>query len=55
MLIMPDAKLIEKVSPGLVNFLVDPLSLGPQRKQNFVALSMAKVEYITAGSCAQLL
>jgi hypothetical protein len=31
MLIMPDAKLIEKVPLGLANFLVGPLYFGPQR------------------------
>jgi hypothetical protein len=30
MLIIPDTKLIEKVPLGLTNFLVGPLSLGPQ-------------------------
>jgi hypothetical protein len=33
MLIMTNAKLIEKVLPGLANFLVDPLSFGPQRNK----------------------
>jgi hypothetical protein len=33
MSIMPDAKLIEKVPPGLASFLVGPLSLGPQRNK----------------------
>jgi hypothetical protein len=27
--IIPDIKLIEKVPPGLANFLLGPLSLGP--------------------------
>jgi hypothetical protein len=31
--IMPDAKLIEKVPSGHANFLVSPLSLGPQRNK----------------------
>jgi hypothetical protein len=31
--IMPDAKLIGRVPPGLVNFLDDPLSLGHQRNK----------------------
>jgi hypothetical protein len=31
--IMPDAKWIERVPPGLVNFLDDPLSLGLQRNK----------------------
>jgi hypothetical protein len=31
--IMQDAKLIEKVPSGLANFLVGPLSLGPQRNK----------------------
>jgi hypothetical protein len=31
--IMLDAKLIEKVPPGLANFLVGPLSLSPQRNK----------------------
>jgi hypothetical protein len=31
--IMPDVKLVEKVPPGLANFLVGPLSLGPQRNK----------------------
>jgi hypothetical protein len=30
---MPDAKLIGRVPPGLVNFLDDPLSLGLQRNK----------------------
>jgi hypothetical protein len=33
MLIMSDAKLIEKVPPRLDNLLVSPLSLGPQRNK----------------------
>jgi hypothetical protein len=33
MQIMPDVKLIEKVSLGLANFLVDSLSFGPQRNK----------------------
>jgi hypothetical protein len=33
MSIMPDAKLVEKVPLGLVNFLVSPLSLGHQRNK----------------------
>jgi hypothetical protein len=33
MSIMSDAKLIEKVPPGLTNFLVGPLSLGLQRNK----------------------
>jgi hypothetical protein len=33
MLIMLDAKLIEKIPLGHANFLVSPLSLGPQRNK----------------------
>jgi hypothetical protein len=56
MLIMSDAKWIGRVPPGHVNSLDGSLSLGLQKKQNSVALSMAEAEYITAGSCcAQLL
>jgi hypothetical protein len=34
--IMSDAKLIEKVSPGLANFLGGPLSLGLQRNKTLL-------------------
>jgi hypothetical protein len=41
---------------GLANFLGGPLSLGPQNKQNSVALSTAEAEYIVASNyCAQLI
>jgi hypothetical protein len=54
--IILDAKLIEKLPPRLANFLVSPLSLGPKKKQNSVALSTIEAEYVVAGSCyAQLL
>jgi hypothetical protein len=33
MLIMPDAKWIERVPPGLANFLGGPMSLGLQRNK----------------------
>ena len=53
---MPDAKLIEKAHPEGAICLVDHLCLGPQRKQNSVALSTAEAEYIAAGACcAQIL
>jgi hypothetical protein len=54
MLIMPDAKWIGRVSLGHVNSLDGPLYLSLQK--NYVALSIAKAEYVAAGSCcAQLL
>jgi hypothetical protein len=53
--IMLDTKWIRRVSLGHVNSLDGPLSLG-LKKQNFVALSTTKAEYITVGSCcAQLI
>jgi hypothetical protein len=39
----------------VANFLEDLLYLGHQRRKNSVALSTAEAEYISAGSCAQLL
>jgi hypothetical protein len=50
MSIMPDAKWIERVPPGLVNFLDDPLFFG-LKKQNSVGLSMLEAEYVAAESC----
>jgi hypothetical protein len=53
---MSDAKWIGRVPPGHVNSFDGPLSLGLQRKKNYVALSTAEAKYVTAGSCcAQLL
>jgi hypothetical protein len=49
--IMSDAKFIEKVSLRLANFLVGPLSLGPQTKKNYVVLSTFEAEYVATGSC----
>jgi hypothetical protein len=40
--IMLDAKLIEKVPLGLVNFLVGPLSLGHQRNKILLPLLRPK-------------
>jgi hypothetical protein len=39
---MPDAKLIEKVPPGLANFLVGPLSLGLQRNKILLPYPQSK-------------
>jgi hypothetical protein len=50
MSIMPDAKWIERVPPGLINFLDGPLFFG-LKKQNSVALSTLEAEYVAAGSC----
>jgi hypothetical protein len=52
---MPDAKWIGRVPPGHDNSLDSPLSLGFQKKQNYVALSTAEAEYVTAGSCCSQL
>jgi hypothetical protein len=53
---MRGAKLIERAPPVVVNFLEDLLFHGLLKKQNFVALSTAEAEYISAGNCcAQLL
>jgi hypothetical protein len=37
-----DAKLIEKVSSGLANFLLGPLSLGLQRNKTLLPYSRSK-------------
>jgi hypothetical protein len=51
---MPDVKLIEIAHQGLVSFWGDPWCLG-LKKQNSVALSTTKADYIAAGHCcAQL-
>jgi hypothetical protein len=54
--IMSDAKWIGRVPLGHVNSLDGPLSLGLQKKQNFIALSTTEVEYVaTSSCCTQLL
>jgi hypothetical protein len=53
---MLDVKLTGRAHQRLVSFWGDPWCLGPQKKQNSVALSTIEVEYIAAGHCcAQLL
>ena len=53
---MLDAKLIEKSTSGGCYLLGRSLVSWSSKKQNSVALSTAKVEYITAGACcAQIL
>jgi hypothetical protein len=51
MSIMPDAKWIGRVPLGHVNSLDGPLSLGLQKKQNSITLSMTEAEYVTTDSC----
>jgi hypothetical protein len=52
MLIGQGVKLIGRAHQGLVSFWEDPCYLGLQKKkQNSVALSTAKAEYIAAGHC----
>jgi hypothetical protein len=49
-------KVDKKSNPGTCQFLDSSLVSWSSKKQNFVALSMAKAEYIATGSCfAQLL
>jgi hypothetical protein len=51
MLIMSDAKLIEKVPPRLGNLLVGPLSLGPQRNKILLPYPLSKRSTLPLGSC----
>ena len=53
---MPVVKPIGKALVEHANFLIICLCLGLAKKQNSIALSTAKVEYIAASSCcAQIL
>ena len=48
--------LLQSCTSGICQFLGNCLVLWSSRKQNFVALSTAEVEYVTAGACcAQVL
>jgi hypothetical protein len=48
MLIMSNVKLIEQVPPRLANFLVGPLSLGPQRNKILLPYSRSKQSMLPA-------
>jgi hypothetical protein len=53
---MSDAKLIEKSTSRTCQILDQSLVSWSSKKQNFVALSTGKAEYVAVGSCyAQLL
>jgi hypothetical protein len=55
MLIMPDAKLIEKSTSATCQFLGRSLVSWSSKKQNSAALSTTDTEYVASGSCcAQL-
>jgi hypothetical protein len=55
--IMPDEKLIEKVSLGLANFLVSPLYLGRQRNKILLPYLQSKQSMIVHNyfTCDKLL